>query len=90
VPESPAWSTILARLRPGLEAQHPSIDPKEWFPVLASNPAAVDPYPREGYVWVRIAGRARQLPAAILTFDQPDLPPAWLQAALEPSRGVAP
>lgn len=63
-------TATLARLRPNLRAQHPSIDPDEWYPVLASNPSSLEPKPRPGFVWVEVRGRARQLPASILQFDR--------------------
>ena len=67
MPNSPA---TLVRLRPELRAQHPSIDPDDWYPVLVSNPSSLEPKPRPGFVWVKIHGRARQLPASILQFDR--------------------
>lgn len=75
MPDSPEYAPVLprtatlARLRPNLRAQHPSIDPDEWYPVLASNPSSLEPKPRPGLVWIEVRGRPRQLPVSILQFD---------------------
>ena len=74
MPDSPAYTlaprtATLARLRPNLRAQHPSIEPDQWYPVLASNPSSLEPRPRPGLVWVEVRGRARQLPVSILQFE---------------------
>lgn len=58
----------MARLRRGLDAQHPSLVPGEWYPVIERNIAALEPYARPGSVWIEIRGRARQLPISILEF----------------------
>lgn len=74
MPDSPEYAPALrymgtlARLRRELRAQHPSIDPEEWYPVLPSNPSSLEPSPRPGFGWVAVRRRSRQLPASILQF----------------------
>jgi hypothetical protein len=64
---TPSRRQLIARLRPGLEAQHPSIG-RAWHPVVERNPAALRPEPPPGSAWIRIGGRTRLLPVAILEF----------------------
>ena len=65
----PPSGQLVARLRPGLEAQHPSIG-RAWHTVLERNPSALRPDPRPGTVWVRIGGRSRLLPTGIFEFRE--------------------
>jgi hypothetical protein len=58
---------MVARLRPQLLAQHPSIG-CGWHEVLERNPGALTPEPGEDRVWVLVAGRPRLLPRTILEF----------------------
>ena len=61
----------LARLRPELAAEHPSIPSRTWYPVLSRNPSALTPQAEPGLVWVKVDGRRRKLPAAYFKFARP-------------------
>ena len=61
----------LARLRPELAAQHPSIPSRTWHLVLSRNPLALSPQAEPGFVWVKVDGRRRKLPAAYFKFARP-------------------
>jgi hypothetical protein len=58
----------VARLRPELAAQHPSIPAGVWHPVLSHNPTALCPEAETGFVWIEIEGRPRMLPAEYFLF----------------------
>jgi len=60
----------LARLRPELAANHPSIPSKTWLVVLSRNLHAPAPRAEPGLVWIYIGGRRRKLPAAYFEFTQ--------------------
>ena len=64
-----ASGRLVARLRPGLEAQHPSVG-RTWHPVLERNLSALQPDPTPETVWVRIRGRTRLLPIALFEFRE--------------------
>jgi hypothetical protein len=53
----------VARLRPELSAQHPSIPSGTWYAVVPYNPTALCPEAEPGFVWVEIERRPRKLPA---------------------------
>lgn len=59
----------LARLRPGLEAQHPSLS-RQWYRVIDRNDAALTPVPPAGLLWLEVGPRLRLLPAALFEFSQ--------------------
>ncbi len=59
----------LARLRPGLEAQHPSLS-RQWYRVLDRNDAALTPVPPAGLLWLEVGPRLRLLPEALFEFSQ--------------------
>ena len=61
---SPHTGCRMARLRAGLEAQHPSLG-REWYRVLERNETALCPVPPAGQLWVEVGNRLRLLPAAI-------------------------
>jgi len=67
-PGSSSGYPRMARLRPDLAAQHPSIGP-EWFPVLKRNAASLRPDPLPGHVWVCVDGRPRLLPVSLFEFS---------------------
>ena len=58
----------LARLRPELAANHPSIPAKRWLLVLSRNARALFPRAESGLVWINVEGRRRKLPAAYFEF----------------------
>lgn len=62
----------LARLRPGLEAQHPSLA-RQWYRVHDRNDAALTPVPPVGLLWLEVGPRLRLLPVALFEFsdDEP-------------------
>jgi len=64
----------LARLRPGLEAQHPSLA-GHWYRVHDRNDAALTPVPAVGQLWLEVGARLRLLPEALFEFseDEPSL-----------------
>jgi hypothetical protein len=57
----------LARLRPGLEAQHPSLG-SGWHRVQERNQAALSPEPGPGQVWLQVGKRLRLLPTSLFEF----------------------
>jgi hypothetical protein len=59
----------LARLRPGLEAQHPSLS-RQWYRVIDRNEAALTPVPPAGQLWLEVGPRLRLLPEALFEFSQ--------------------
>jgi hypothetical protein len=59
----------LARLRPGLEAQHPSLT-RQWYRVLDRNDAALTPVPPVGQLWLEVGPRLRLLPEALFEFSE--------------------
>jgi hypothetical protein len=59
----------LARLRPGLEAQHPSLG-RQWYRVIERNEAALTPVPPAGQLWLEVGRRLRLLPQALFEFSQ--------------------
>jgi hypothetical protein len=59
----------LARLRPGLEAQHPSLG-SGWHRVEERNAGALSPEPGPGQVWLRVGKRLRLLPATLFEFSE--------------------
>ena len=61
---SPHTCCRMARLRAGLEAQHPSLG-REWYRVLERNETALCPVPPAGQLWVEVGNRPRLLPVAI-------------------------
>lgn len=58
----------MVRLRPGLEAQHPSLG-RHWYRVLDRNDAALTPLPPAGLLWVEVGPRVRLLPADIFELE---------------------
>ena len=60
----------LARLRPGLEAQHPSLG-AGWHRVHERNAAALSPEAGPGQVWLQVGKRLRLLPACLFEFSDP-------------------
>jgi len=61
---SPHTGCRMARLRAGLEAQHPSLG-REWYRVLDRNEAALCPVPPADQLWIEVGSRLRLLPASI-------------------------
>jgi hypothetical protein len=61
-------ATRLARLRPGLEAQHPSLG-SDWHRVCQRNDGALSPEPGPGQVWLLVGKRLRLLPASLFEFS---------------------
>jgi len=61
---SPHTGCRMARLREGLEAQHPSLG-REWYRVIERNEAALCSVPPADQLWVEVGGRLRLLPASI-------------------------
>jgi hypothetical protein len=59
---------IVARLRPELAAQHPSMPAHTWYLVLERNPQALHPEPESGHVWIDVEGRPRLLPKHYFEF----------------------
>ena len=59
----------LARLRPGLEAQHPSLT-RQWYRVLDRNDAALTPVPPAGPLWLEVGPRIRLLPVELFEFSE--------------------
>jgi len=58
----------VARLRPELAAQHPTIPAHTWHTVLGRNPRALRPQADAGHVWVDVEGRVRLLPREYFEF----------------------
>ena len=58
----------VARVRPRLQAQHPSLG-TEWHQVIERNPGALTPDPDPDHVWILVGGRPRLLPRSILEFS---------------------
>ena len=58
----------LARLRPGLEAQHPSLT-RQWYRVVDRNDEALTPVPPAGQLWVEVGPRLRLLPEELFEFS---------------------
>ena len=50
-----------ARLLPRLSHHYPSLRPNGWYKVIGRNPEALEPRARQGYVWVEVDGRPRQV-----------------------------
>jgi hypothetical protein len=67
----PVPSGRVARVRPDLLAQHPSLG-REWHAVLDFNPSALTPTAGADRVWILVRGRPRLLPASILELGHPD------------------
>jgi hypothetical protein len=65
----------LARLRPALLCQHPSLG-RSWYRVHERNEAALSPDAPPGQVWLEVGERMRLLPAAILEFSAEPVPPS--------------
>lgn len=59
----------MARLLPGLEAQHPSLS-RQWYRVLDRNDAALTPVPPVGQLWVEVGPRLRLLPETLFEFSE--------------------
>jgi hypothetical protein len=59
----------LARLRPGLEAQHPSLA-RQWYRVHDRNDAALTPLPPAGQLWLEVGPRLRLLPEVLFEFTE--------------------
>jgi hypothetical protein len=59
----------LARLRPGLEAQHPSLT-RQWDRVHDRNDAALTPVPPVGQLWLEVGPRLRLLPESLFEFSE--------------------
>ena len=59
----------MARLRPGLEAQHPSLT-RQWYRVHDRNDAALTPVPPAGQLWLEVGPRLRLLPEALFEFTE--------------------
>jgi hypothetical protein len=59
---------MVARLRPELAAQHPSIPAHTWHLVLNRNPQALHPEPDSAHVWIDVEGRVRLLPREYFEF----------------------
>jgi hypothetical protein len=53
-----------ARLLPHVSHHYPSLRPNGWYRVIRHNPEAIDPRARQGYVWIDVDGRLRQVWAA--------------------------
>ena len=70
---SAAAAGQLARLRPALLCQHPSLG-RGWYRVHERNDAALSPEPPPGQVWLEVGERMRLLPAAILEFSAEPVP----------------
>jgi hypothetical protein len=58
---SSAPSIGRARLLPHLSNHYPSLRPNGWYRVVAQNPDALDPRARDGYIWVEVDARPRQV-----------------------------
>jgi hypothetical protein len=54
----------MARLREGLEAQHPSLG-RDWYRVFERNETALCPVPPADQLWVEVGSRLRLLPASL-------------------------
>ncbi len=50
-----------ARLLPDLSRHYPSLRPNGWYKVVGQNPEALEPRARQGYVWIEVDGRPRQV-----------------------------
>jgi len=59
----------MARLRLGLEAQHPSLT-RQWYRVHDRNDAALTPVPPTGQLWLEVGPRLRLLPEALFEFSE--------------------
>jgi hypothetical protein len=61
-----------ARVPPHLAWKHPGL-PTTWTRVLERNPAAMNPEPLEGHVWLDTPGKILHVPAHQLEFtdEQP-------------------
>jgi hypothetical protein len=70
---APPAACLLARLRPALLAQHPSLG-RQWYQVHVRNGAALRPEARPGQVWLEVGDRMRLLPMAILEFSAEPIP----------------
>jgi hypothetical protein len=60
-PGSFAHAIGLARLLPHVSGHYPSLRPNGWYKVIGRNPEAIEPIAREGYVWIEVDGRPRQV-----------------------------
>jgi hypothetical protein len=61
-------ATRSARLRPGLEAQHPSLG-SDWHRVYPRNESSLSPEPGPGQVWLLVGKRLRLLPTSLFEFS---------------------
>ncbi|HKT59629.1 MAG TPA: hypothetical protein VJQ46_06235 [Gemmatimonadales bacterium] len=59
----------MARLRSGLEAQHPSLS-RQWYRVLDRNDSALTPVPPAGQLWIEVGPRLRLLPEELFEFSE--------------------
>jgi hypothetical protein len=59
----------MVRLRPGLEAQHPSLA-RQWYRVHNRNDAALTPVPPTGLLWIEVGSRLRLLPEMLFEFSE--------------------
>jgi hypothetical protein len=50
-----------ARLLARLSHHYPSLRPNGWYKLIGENPAALEPRAREGYLWIEVDGRPRQV-----------------------------
>jgi hypothetical protein len=50
-----------ARMLPRLSHHYPSLRPNGWYKVIGRNPEALEPRARQGYVWIEVDGRPRQV-----------------------------
>jgi len=50
-----------ARLLPHLSHHYPSLRPNGWYKVLDRNAAAIEPRARQGYLWIDVDTRLREV-----------------------------
>ena len=50
-----------ARLLPRLSHHYPSLRPNGWYRMIGENPEAIEPRAREGYLWIEVDSRPRQV-----------------------------
>jgi len=50
-----------ARLLPHLSNHYPSLRPDGWYKMIGQNPEALEPRAHQGYVWIEVDGRSRQV-----------------------------
>jgi hypothetical protein len=50
-----------ARLLPHVSRHYPSLRPNGWYKMIGQNPEALEPIARQGYLWIDVDGRPRQV-----------------------------